>query len=144
MGLKCVKIPQLSCSRATLSGSSMHAPPRSMECEAQNLDQTARNKRVTKYATMASVFALGVVLGMICLSAIEGPQQGAVLCWLLRRQLPLCGFAHSSQWEGVPATSQFDEHAFQAPALRDRLGSTKGCCTPTSREVSSRARFTQC
>merc|ERR1740138_369558 len=42
-----------------------------MECEAQGLDQTARNTRVKKYATMASVFALGVVLGMICLSAME-------------------------------------------------------------------------
>ena len=70
--LECIEAFQLSCSRATSSGSSMQAPPRSMECEAQGLDQTARNKRVTKYATMASVFALGVVLGMTGLNFSHG------------------------------------------------------------------------
>ena len=59
-----IEISQPSCSRVTSAGSSMHAPPRSMECEAQSLDQTARNKKFKRYATMASVFSLGVVLGM--------------------------------------------------------------------------------
>merc|ERR1719395_210657 len=49
------------------SGSRMHAPPRSMECEAQSQDQSVRSKR----ATTAVVFALGLAVGMIGMIAAE-------------------------------------------------------------------------
>merc|ERR1711924_29530 len=76
-------------------------------------EQTARNKMVKKYATMASVFALGVVLGMICLSTMES--EGLNGSSVLKTIAPskshskarysagcygdssLCGFAHSSR-----------------------------------------------